>query len=98
MTDFRALAACRGLDVELFYPLGRPGSPGYVRQSAEARAVCADCPVRAVCAASAVAEGDDVAIRGGLDPAQRRALRVPLRRRQVAARLAELARADDAAA
>ena len=75
MTDFRALAACRGLDAELFFPLGRPGSPGFERQAAPARAVCAACPVRARCVEFALARGLDEGIFGGLDPAQRRAVK-----------------------
>lgn len=75
MSDFREFAACRGVDPEAFFPLGRPGSPGFERLAAPARALCSGCPARQACLVAAFAEGDDVAIRGGFDPAQRRALR-----------------------
>lgn len=75
MSDFREFAACRGLDVDVFFPMGRPGSPGFERRAASARAVCAGCPVRARCLAFALAAGLDDGIFGGLDPAQRRAVR-----------------------
>lgn len=75
MFDFREFALCRGLDGEAFFPMGRPGSPGFERHALAARAVCADCPVRADCLAFALEQGLDEGILGGLDPAQRRAIR-----------------------
>lgn len=93
MTDFRKFAACRGLDTDLFFPLGRPGSPGFERHAAPARAVCSGCPVRAGCLAYALARGLDHGIFGGLDPAQRRALRASETLRRIVARERERARA-----
>lgn len=75
MSDFREFAACRGLDTEVWFPPGRPGSPGFERHAAPARAVCADCPVRASCTAFALAAGLDEGIFGGLDAVQRRAVK-----------------------
>ena len=79
MFDLR-YALCRDSDPELFFPVGDVASPLYQRDAAVARGICADCPVRAEClqfALTAVPPIDD-GIFGGLDPAERRALRVAL--------------------
>lgn len=73
-TDWRVLAVCRALDPELFFPVGTPGSPAYEAAAAPARAACAGCPVAAECLAEALATGSE-GIWGGLDEADRRALR-----------------------
>lgn len=65
--DWRKMAACRGMDPELWFPLG---------DGAQARAVCAGCPVADQCLAWAVAIGADDGIFGGLDADDRRALRL----------------------
>lgn len=49
--DWRELAACRGMDTDIFYPEGR-GRPLRARE-AEAKAICAGCPVAASCRAEA---------------------------------------------
>lgn len=77
---WRPRAACLGADTELFMPWGREGSPGFDRQVAQARQVCAGCPVRWDCLTDALDVGDDHAIRGGTTPGQRRVLRVGLLR------------------
>jgi WhiB family redox-sensing transcriptional regulator len=59
-------AACRGLDVDLFFP--QRGSDG-----AEAKAVCAKCPVRAECREDGIDE--HVGIWGGTSERERRAIR-----------------------
>lgn len=74
------LAACRAVDPELFYPLGREGSPGYERGLAEARAVCSGCPVRGACLRYALDSGDAFAVLAGTTPGQRRELRLRLGR------------------
>lgn len=97
MTDFRAFAACRDVDPEWFFPMGRPGSPGFERLAGPARSVCRGCPVRVECLSLALGAGLDEGIFGGLDPAQRRALRQVRaaernrRRREATARAARLA-------
>jgi WhiB family redox-sensing transcriptional regulator len=73
-------ALCRGCDPELWFPPGAPGSPGYERLAAPARAVCAVCPVRDACLAWALAVGPTDGIFAGLDPAQRATLRRAARR------------------
>ena len=48
----------------------------YLPQIREAKAVCADCPVRAKCLEYALADTEDTdTIRGGLTPAERARLR-----------------------
>ncbi len=66
-------AACRGQATALFFPEpGEPGSPddGAV---AEAKAVCARCPVATRCLRAGLGEEDG--IWGGLTIAERRTLR-----------------------
>lgn len=68
-------AACRpgtGVDAELFFPVGTTGAI-YDAQVAEAKAICAACPVRTECLSYAM--GALVAgIAGGLTADERRAL------------------------
>lgn len=66
-------AACRDADPELFFPVSEVG-PGAV-QVAEAKAVCAACPVREACLAYALDDGLDDGVFGGLTPTERRTLR-----------------------
>lgn len=70
--NWRDRAACRSEDPELFFPVGDDG-PAAV-QVAEAKAVCARCPVVAEClsfALVALSEG----MAGGLTVEERRGLR-----------------------
>ena len=66
--DWRHQAACRGTDPELFYAFN-PDQLGEVKK------VCADCPVREQCRQFALETGQDHGVWGGLDDAERRALR-----------------------
>lgn len=70
-------AACRDADPELFYP--EPG-PGMHEQVAEAKALCAGCPVRADCGAYALRTRERFGIWGGQADRQRRATRRRTRR------------------
>lgn len=67
--DWRADAACRGVDTELFYP-----PPGH-STAPEALAYCHDCPVVAECLAFAHHTGDDWAVLGGTTAHDRRVAR-----------------------
>jgi WhiB family redox-sensing transcriptional regulator len=67
-TRWRALAACRGADLNLFFP-GRGESAG------PARRVCAGCPVREPCLDYALTHGITHGVWGGLAERDRRALR-----------------------
>jgi WhiB family redox-sensing transcriptional regulator len=67
--NWRDRAACRSEDPELFFPVGDDGPA--LRQVAQARAVCARCPVVAEClsfALVALSEG----VAGGLTVEERR--------------------------
>jgi WhiB family redox-sensing transcriptional regulator len=66
--DWRYQAACRGIDLDLFFP-GRG-------ESAEpARQICARCPVRQPCLEFALSQGITHGIWGGLTERNRRAPR-----------------------
>ncbi len=79
--DWRLSAACRDVDPELFFPIG-DGGPA-VAQVAEAKRVCAACPVRAACLEWAMARNEKDGVWGGLDETERhRERRLRLRRRR----------------
>lgn len=68
--DFRHRAACRSVDVAVFFPTAVAG-PEYAKQVSIAKAVCAGCRVRAECltwALSALPDG----IAGGMSEHERR--------------------------
>jgi Transcription factor WhiB len=65
---WRELAACRGTDLNLFFP-GRGESAGAARQ------VCAACPVRQPCLDYAITNRIVHGVWGGLTERERRALR-----------------------
>ena len=66
-TTWRKLAACRGLDVEAFYPVTEDEA-----DAAEAKAVCAVCPVRQACLEHALAHREREGIWGGTTERERR--------------------------
>lgn len=72
-TGWLEQAACRDQDPELFFPISAKG-PG-AAQAAEAKAVCARCPVREPCLAYALATDQGAGIWGGLTEDERRSLR-----------------------
>jgi len=65
---WRELAACRGTDLEVFFP-GRGETAGPARQ------VCAACPVRQPCLDYAISNRITHGIWGGLTERERRAMR-----------------------
>ena len=65
--SWQTMAACRGLDPELFFPTRG-------ESTAAARAVCAACVVRVECAETAIA-GERFGVWGGLSERQRRRVR-----------------------
>jgi len=67
-TRWRELAACRGIDLGVFFP-ERGASAGPARQ------VCAACPVRQPCLDYAVTNRITSGVWGGLTERERRALR-----------------------
>ncbi len=69
---WRQRAACRGVDPELFFPVGTTG-PVVEWQTAAAKAVCAGCPVIDACRGWALATREPFGIWGGLSEQERRA-------------------------
>ncbi len=69
--DWRAAAACRGTDTELFFPVSEFG-PG-AAQVAEAKALCAECPVREDCLTSAYTQ--EFGVWGGTTATERKKMR-----------------------
>lgn len=61
-------AACRGVDTAKFFT--ERGE-----STAEAKAVCAGCPVREECLTYAINNGEKAGVWGGLSPQERRRLR-----------------------
>lgn len=70
--DFRHRGACRDEDPELFFPVGIRGPA--LQQEAEAKAVCARCPVQAECLDYAISTGQDHGVFGGMGERERRAV------------------------
>jgi len=103
--DWQRFGACRGRDsAQFFHPDGERGSSRNRRENA-AKSVCATCPVRAECAAHALAVREPYGVWGGFteterlrllatgweDAADRRLVRVDVRRLE--ARLGTASRA-----
>lgn len=76
--NWREAAACRDTDPELFFPLSESGKS--LDQVAEAKAICAGCPVRQPCLAFALRTGQAHGIWGGLTEEERRRDLSPLSR------------------
>jgi WhiB family redox-sensing transcriptional regulator len=69
LADWRYQAACRGADLQVFFPgRGEPAGP--------ARQICAECPVRQPCLDYALRHAITHGIWGGLTERDRRPLRV----------------------
>jgi WhiB family transcriptional regulator, redox-sensing transcriptional regulator len=71
--DWRAEAACRVEDPELFFPIGT--TEPALRQAHDAKAICAVCPVTRQCLSWALESNQDTGIWGGLTERERRSLR-----------------------
>jgi WhiB family transcriptional regulator, redox-sensing transcriptional regulator len=70
---WQSLGACRDSDPDLFFPIAASG-PG-LRQIAEAKAVCARCPVRIVCLSYALDTGQHAGVWGGASAEERQGIR-----------------------
>ena len=62
--DWRAKAACRDKDPELFFPVGNTGAA--YQQIEEAKAVCRTCKVIDACLKCALDTNQDYGVWGGL--------------------------------
>jgi WhiB family redox-sensing transcriptional regulator len=72
--DF-STAACRTADPDLFFAPDAEHERDRQRRAAQAKAVCAGCPIRAACLVWALNTGQVYGIWGGADEADRRAIR-----------------------
>jgi WhiB family transcriptional regulator, redox-sensing transcriptional regulator len=69
--DWQLLGSCRGRDsAQFFHPDGERGA-SRGRREAAAKAVCRACPVRAECAAHALATREPYGVWGGFTEAER---------------------------
>jgi WhiB family redox-sensing transcriptional regulator len=69
--DWQRLGLCRGRDsAQFFHPDGERGA-SRGRREASAKAVCQACPVRAQCAAQALASREPYGVWGGFTEAER---------------------------
>lgn len=64
---WRRRAACRGIDAEVFYPATEDDA-----DAAEAKAICAECPVRQACLEHALAYREREGVWGGTTERERR--------------------------
>jgi WhiB family redox-sensing transcriptional regulator len=67
IATWRKRAACRGIDVEIFYPATEEED-----DAEPAKAVCAECPVRQACLEHALASREREGIWGGTTERERR--------------------------
>jgi WhiB family redox-sensing transcriptional regulator len=67
IATWRKRAACRGIDVEIFYPATDEDD-----DAEPAKAVCAECPVRQACLEHALAHREREGIWGGTTERERR--------------------------
>jgi WhiB family transcriptional regulator, redox-sensing transcriptional regulator len=70
---WRADAACRDLDANLFFPAGETGPAA--SQIVQAKAICASCPVKGDCLQFALLTHQDYGIWGGTTEDERRQIR-----------------------
>lgn len=69
--DWQLRGLCRGRDsAQFFHPDGERGS-SRSRREAKAKSLCMDCPVRAECAAHALAVQEPYGVWGGFTEAER---------------------------
>jgi WhiB family redox-sensing transcriptional regulator len=71
--EWRADAACRDTDPDLFFPVGTTGPA--IEQIRAAKAVCQQCEAQAACLEYALATHQDSGVWGGTSEEERRLLR-----------------------
>lgn len=67
LKSWRDKGLCRGADPEIFFPLDSD-------DAAEAKEICARCPVREACSEYAIANHERIGVWGGLTERERRRL------------------------
>ena len=77
-SDWRASAACRDADSDLFFPVGSTGPA--LRQIEVAKAICRACPSLDPCLEFALRTGQDAGVWGATSEDERRAIRRARRR------------------
>lgn len=75
--DWREAAACSGVESDIFFPASEEESA-----TEEARAICAECPVREACLSYALTTNQSAGVWGGMDAGERRRMRRRLRDRE----------------
>ncbi|MHB9862013.1 WhiB family transcriptional regulator [Streptomyces sp. YIM S03343] len=78
--EWRHAAACAGEKTDLFFPVGE--SDAALKQTEQAKAVCAVCPVRAECLRFALDTCQADGIWGGLTESERRQMKHRKRRKK----------------
>lgn len=71
---WQSLAACSGLDAELFYAAPRERGQTQQRRERQAKAICRTCPVREQCLQYALGRAEPHGVWGGLSPEEREEL------------------------
>lgn len=77
--DWRSVARCRNVEPRLFFPVGVTGDAEL--QIADAKSVCAECPVTMTCLEFALTTNQEYGVWGGKDEEERRVIR-RIRRQQ----------------
>jgi WhiB family redox-sensing transcriptional regulator len=72
--DWHDSAKCRGMDPDLFFPVGNGSGGASLLQIDEAKAVCGSCPVARQCLAWALNAVTVEGIWGGTTEAERRSM------------------------
>jgi WhiB family redox-sensing transcriptional regulator len=72
--DWQILAACRGMDVEIFYHPARERCRQKNQRITQAKAVCQTCPVITECATWALQTREPYGVWGGLSEDERAAI------------------------
>lgn len=75
-SEWQLHAACRGMDVDIFFLLDSARGSAKRAQEARARVICTNCPVQAACLNWAVTNNEPFGVWGGKSPEQR-ALLIP---------------------
>ena len=79
--QWQARAACRGLDVMIFFHPDHERGPSRRRREEQAKAICAHCPVQRACLDWALSIGELHGVWGGTSASERVQLLEPSRRR-----------------